>query len=228
MRRKSSFWTALGWTAGLVGAYWVARAYRTTKATCPPFRKRTYPNSRQLIADFSDFWEHPEHVRSMRDNPYLRPPLTAQIMLAITGANGCRYCAYAQKRLALQQGISAEQVDSLLAGRVEHVSAQDAPAVFFARQYAEQESVPDSDLVRRLVEQYGERTARDLVNYVRLVTIGNLAGNTLDALVSRSMGKPSAQTMLTDELAILGVFGLGIVPLLPVLALRAYWPQASD
>lgn len=225
MKTKGSFWAVLGWTAGLVGAYYVARAYRATKTTCPPFRKRTYVSSRQLIADFSDFWEHPEQLRALRANPLLRPPLTAQIMLAVTGANGCRFCAAAQTRFALQQGLDAEQVDSLLAGRVEHVIAENAAAVFFAHQYAAQQSAPDSDLVRKLVEQYGQETAQDLVNYVRLVSIGNLVGNTLDALISRSMGKPNATTTLRNELAILAIFAFGIAPLMPVLALRAYWPQ---
>ncbi|MBC7254686.1 MAG: carboxymuconolactone decarboxylase family protein [Chloroflexi bacterium] len=225
MKGKKILWV-LGWAAGLAGAYWATRAFRAAKATCPPFRKRTYRNSRELIADFADFWEHPEYLRALRTNPLLQPPLTTEMMLAVTGANGCRYCTAAHTRLASSQGFSQEVIESLLAGRVEHVTAEHAPAVFFARQYAELQGAPDSDLIKRLVEQYGEANARDIINYVRLVMLVNLVGNTFDAFLSRLLGKPNPETTWRDELAILSLFGLGIVPLAPILAARAFWPRA--
>lgn len=224
MKGKRFLWL-LGLTAGVVGAYWAARAFQKAKETCPPFRKRTYRNSRELIADFADFWEHPEYIRTLRENPLLRPPLTTAMMLAITGANGCRYLTSAHTRLAVSQGFSREAIESLLAGRVEHVTAEQAPAVFFARQYAELQGAPDSDLVKRLVEKYGEANARDLINYVRLVMLANLVGNTFDALLSRLLGKPNPETTWRDELAIVSLFGLGILPLAPILAARAFGPR---
>ncbi len=224
MSGKRAWLTLFFLAAGAAASYSAAKAYRAAKATCPPFRKRTYSDSRALVQDFADFWKNPEILRSLRANPRLTQRLTTQMMLAVTGANGCRSCAVAQTRLAIQRGLTRAEIDSLLDGRVEHVAAEDAPAVYLARHYAEREGKPEPDLVAQLVQQYGEATARDMLHFLRLAQMVNLVGNTADALISRALGKPSPTTTLKDELAIVSVFGFGVVPLLAAAVVRAYLP----
>jgi hypothetical protein len=54
------------------------------------------------------------------------------------------------------------------------------------------------------------------VTYVRLVSALVLVVNTWEALVSRMLGKPAADSRLSDELKVLAVFSMGILPLIPV------------
>jgi len=39
-------------------------------------------------------------------------------MLAVTAANGCRYCSYFHARQALKNGVGQEEIDQLLTGDI--------------------------------------------------------------------------------------------------------------
>jgi AhpD family alkylhydroperoxidase len=221
MKLKHVVLTLFGVAAGAAGAYVAAQAYRKARATCPPFRRRIYASSRELIDDFRFFWDDPSVLADMRANARITPAFGEKLMLAVTGVNGCRYCSRLHARTAEYLGVSTSEATSLLRGEIASGTVEEAPALFFAQHYAEHEGQPDPELLQRLVQTYDERTARDILNYLRLFTMSNLVGNTLDALVSRLLGKPSAESTLRDELAVVltAVFGIG--PLVPVLVLRA-------
>ena len=211
----------LGMIAGVGGYYLAAKAYRKAKAECPPFTKRVYTNSDELVEAFGEFWRAPGVLRSIRDNARIDRALAEKIMLAVSGVSGCRYCTYAHTRYAMRAGISREEVEALLRGEFEYATVDQAPALFFAQHYAERRGHPDPDLVQRLVDTWGESGARDLVAYIRLVTMGNLVGNTVDALASRVLGHPSPDTTVRDELSVLAVFVFGVLPVMPLLMLCA-------
>lgn len=221
MKAKHVILTLFGVAAGVAGSYIAAQAYRQARAKCPPFRRRTYRNSHELIEDFRYFWDDPTRLADMRTNTRINPAFGEKLMLAVTGVNGCRYCSRLHSRTAEYLGVSSAETTSLLRGEIAGGTVEEAPALVFAQHYTEQEGRPDPDMVQRLVQTYDERTARDISNYVRLFSMCTLVGNTLDALVSRALGKPSPETTLRDELAVVLTATFGIAPLVPVLVARA-------
>ncbi len=203
MAKKQATYALLGTALGVAGAVILTNAYRRARALCPPFHRRVYSHYEHLLSDLRFFAQHPGELRSIRSNPALNQQLMGRIMLAVTGVNGCRYCSYAHASYALRQGIDQDQVRRLLAGSLEDVSAEEAPALLFAQHYAETGGQPGAPETRRLVESYGSDTAHDLLALARLITMGNLIGNTFDALISRILGQPSPDSTLRSELAVL-------------------------
>jgi hypothetical protein len=76
-------------------------------------------------------------------------------------------------------------------------------ALTFAQHYAESCCHPDPAAWERLATYYGAETANDILAYLRMITFGNLFGNTFDALLSRITGKPAPGSSLWSELGVL-------------------------
>jgi AhpD family alkylhydroperoxidase len=178
------------------------------------FSKRIY-TPRSLLQDFRDILNHFHEFRSAVRSRRIDQAFAEKIMLAVTAVSGCRYCSYGHARMALASGVSPEEVDLLLGGEVGHASPEEAPALFFAQHYAESGGHPDPEMVQKLVQTYGQERARDILAHVRMITLGNLSGNTFDALLSRLGGRPAEGSSLGSELATLGLLVLGT----PLLAL---------
>lgn len=51
-------------------------------------------------------------------------------MLEVTEVNGCEVCSYAHTKIALEKGLSNKEIQMLLSGNVERVSADEAVAIF--------------------------------------------------------------------------------------------------
>lgn len=139
-----------------------------------------------------------------------------KLMLAVTRVNGCRYCAYGHSRAALAAGVPQEEIQCLLAGDLGCFPAEEAVGLAFAQHYAESRGQVDPAAWQRLVETYGEATAQDILPYLRMITFGNLYGNTFDALLSRLTGKPAPGSSLWSELGVL----LGVFVLVPLALLK--------
>ena len=224
MKRRSPWLTLFALIGGAAGSYYMAQAYQKARAGCPPFRKRTLTSREQLLDAFGWVWRHPEALRSLHENREITSALARKMALAIAGANGNRYAGSTRMLAALSQGLARDESESLLRGELAYATASEAPAIVYARRYAEQQGEPEADIVQQLAAQYGARTAQDIITCVRLITLASLVGNTFDALVSRALGQPSATTTLAEELAILLMFGFGMGPLVQVLAWRAARP----
>ena len=54
-------------------------------------------------------------------------------MLAVTAVNGCRYCSYYHTKQALKSGITAKEINSLLAGDVANCPQDEAVAVAYGQ-----------------------------------------------------------------------------------------------
>jgi hypothetical protein len=227
MKNKGLWLTLFGLGIGAAGSYYLVKTRHEVQQHGPPFRKRVYGQSREMIDAFGELWHRPEDIGSLRENRAIGHPLADKIMLAVAGANGSGSLGQMHVRYAVQQGLSLDEAQSLLHGQVAHATVDEAPALFFARHYAETQGHPDPDLVQRLVDTYGSRTARDIMTYIRLLTFTSLVGNTVDALISRLMGCPCADSTLSGELGVVTVFSLGVLPLAPALAVRAVMARAE-
>lgn len=189
-------------------------AGKTQQIQAGYFSKRIY-TPRSLIADLRDTLAHVDELRSAARSRRISRAFAEKIMLAVTAVNGCRYCSYGHAKSALASGVSQEEIDRILSGEIGHVGPQEAPALLFAQHYAESDGHPDPEAVQRLTETYGQERARDIQAYIRMITLGNLTGNTFDALLSRLRGRPARGSSLWSELATLALLALGM----PFLAL---------
>lgn len=150
-------------------------------------------------------------VRSRR----ISRPFSEKIMLATTAVNDCVYCARLHSQLALHNGVSAAEITQLLATDLQRpVDDYEYKALCFAQHYAETDRHPSPEDVAALVAFYGAPKANDIMLYIRLIYIGNLIGNTFDALRSRMRGKPHPDSHWATELFLFGC----AVPLISVLA----------
>ena len=170
------------------------------------FFKRLYtPHS--LLQDFRDILAHFHEFRSAVRSKRISKAFAEKTMLAVTAVNGCRYCSYGHAKTALASGVSQEDVDLLLSGEVGHASPEEAPALFFAQHYAESDGHPDPEMMQKLVETYGPEKARDILAHIRMITLGNLSGNTLDYFLFDLDGlfRCRACKMFSDDLQVIRI-----------------------
>lgn len=148
------------------------------------FTKRTYaPRS-----FFRDLKEILSGLRSFRDtvrSGRVSRAFAEKIMLAVTQVNGCRYCAYGHTRWALREGVAPEEIESIMAAELGGFPEEEAIALAFAQHWAETEGQPHPEAERRFREFYGPVVSGDILNCIRMINMGNLVGNTFDAMLYR-------------------------------------------
>ncbi len=186
------------------------------------FSRRIYSWA-SLRPAVKDVFGHMDDLRRAANGGRVNKAFAEKIMLAVTRVNGCRYCNYGHSRAALAAGVSAAELRSLLAGELSVFPENEAIALAFAQHYAETCCQPDPEALQRLVEYYGSATAQDILAYLRMITFGNLYGNTFDALLSRMVGKPAPGSSLWSELGVL----LGVFLLIPIELLKKILIPAS-
>jgi AhpD family alkylhydroperoxidase len=179
------------------------------------FDKRTYDvqSFREAILDVFD---HIDDLRGAARGGLIDKAFSERIMLAVTQVNGCRYCSYAHARMALRAGLAEDEIRDMLAGEFTSVPEGQLTALAFAQHYAESGGVPDPEARRRVIDEYGSDGTRHIEAYIRMITVGNLLGNTFDALLARFRGQRAADSSLWQELGVL----LGGIVFLPEGLLR--------
>ena len=140
-----------------------------------------------------------------------------RIMLAVTEVNGCPICSYGHTKWALEEGMSNEEINLLLAGSSEAVPSNQLVAVLFAQHYADSRGNPSQDSWQRVVDVYGLSKSLIILGATRAIMIGNIWGRAFSSFSSRFKGKPSGKTHIIYEVSIM----LSIVPFLPVAIVHA-------
>lgn len=141
----------------------------------------------------------PGFVRAFRNKAIARS-FSEKIMLVVTAVNGCRYCSWFHAKQALSSGMTENKIREILDLQFHaNASAQEIPALLYAQNYAETDRKPDPEVTNRLFDYYGERTAEDIILYIRAIFFGNLSGNTFDAFLSRIRGVKAENSALAFE-----------------------------
>jgi AhpD family alkylhydroperoxidase len=166
------------------------------------FSRRIYTVP-SLTADVKLIFDNMAALRNANHSGHVSHAFAEKIMLVVTSVNGCRYCSYGHSRAALAAGVPEIELRKLLSLELGEFPTSEVVALTFAQYYAESRSNPDPAAWRRLSSYYGEETANDIVTYIRMITFGNLLGNTFDALLSRFAGKPAPGSSIWNELGVL-------------------------
>lgn len=171
------------------------------------FNKRTYGIS-QLRADLSrvnwtigaDVWLRRKVDRQTRE----------AIMLAVSHAHDCRYCAFIHREWALHTGLPLSVISGIEAptnSHIEQTLGSPRDPRWLATTYAEALVRADFGSVAPLLETAvaiefspGYRTRIETI--ARIMTILNRSTNTFDALLARLSGDPVDGSRLLDELVV--------------------------
>jgi AhpD family alkylhydroperoxidase len=108
-----------------------------------------------------------------------------KIMIAVTAVNDCRYCAHFHTGMALKEGIPPDEIQKILSREIGDFPEEEAVALAFAQHWAETAGDPDPEVERRFRDYYGPQISTDILNWMRMIRMGNLSGNTLDAVLWR-------------------------------------------
>jgi AhpD family alkylhydroperoxidase len=154
------------------------------------FKKRTYRSLREFIQDLGFILKNRKRVRAIFRSESLSPAFPERMMLAVTQANDCRFCARFHTKAALAEGISREEVDAILNGAFKDCPSDQLAGVLYAEHWAEMLGAPEAEVRDKLIATYGQDMASDIDVVLRLIKTGDLTGNTVDYLLYRiSFGK---------------------------------------
>ena len=147
------------------------------------FPRRTYRSLTELAADLRYMLKRRQLIRpAFRQQ--LSPAFRERLMLVVTGVNACRYCSYFHSGEALRSGVSPEQLAGVLSGDVPAgVPPEEHVALLYAQHWAGSNAQPDPLAVQHLVESYGNPKAEAIHLALRMIRMGNLLGNTADAVL---------------------------------------------
>lgn len=172
------------------------------------FRKRVF-TWKSFLTAMGDIFTHLGDISTASKSEVVDRRFAEKIMLAVTQVNGCRYCDYGHAIAALRAGVTQEEIDAIRQGEFSEFLEEEIPALLFAQHYAESNSSPSIEAQQEIEKYYGADGARDMLTWIKMISVGNLLGNTFDALLSRLRGRPSVDSTLWDELAVLGITAVG-------------------
>jgi AhpD family alkylhydroperoxidase len=159
-----------------------------------------------------------KHMRKNKKMNRISSHFIERIMLAVTEVNGCEVCSYAHTKIALEQGMSDEEIKRLLSGVTEGISDDEMTAIVFAQHYADTRGNPSKEAWNRVVQEYGTEKALGILGVIRTIMIGNIYGIALSAFRSRIKGKKIEKTNLFYEIEMI----MSIIPLLPAALIHAF------
>ncbi|MDD3685799.1 MAG: carboxymuconolactone decarboxylase family protein [Bacteroidales bacterium] len=134
-----------------------------------------------------------------------------RLQLAVTEVNGCAACSYAHAHMALNAGMSSEEIKSFLCGNNDFVKPDEAKAIVFAQHYAETGAKPDKKTYSVLLEEYGKEKSKAIISSIQIITVGNIFGIPYSALLSRLRRRPYKNSSLVYEIG-MPVIGFIILP----------------
>jgi AhpD family alkylhydroperoxidase len=148
------------------------------------YHKRTYASFRQFAAEFFSLVRHAGRAFRILHRE-LTPAFRERLLLAVTSVNECRYCTWFHSRAALRSGVDAAEITALLDGRFGQAPEEERPALRYAIHWAEHDAEPDPQIRGELFQIYGSARSEAIELSLRMIRMGNMMGNTWDALLSR-------------------------------------------
>ncbi|MBE0701167.1 MAG: carboxymuconolactone decarboxylase family protein [Acholeplasmataceae bacterium] len=114
--------------------------------------------------------------RFMKRHQATNKKLKERIMLSVAEVNGCVLCSYVHTKIALQTGISMEEIKEILQGEMDQVPIDEVLAVLFAKDYAFNKEHVDQEFYQKLEHTYGVYKARAILNVCTVITMTTSMG----------------------------------------------------
>ncbi len=149
------------------------------------FNKRTYRSFGEFSADMLFLTKNMRQVRRILSGKVIPGAFRERLMLSVVSVYDCRYCCWAHTREALRSGVDKDEISSLLAGSVDDCPQDEAVALLYAQHWADSNTKPDPEVVRKLEQAYGTEMVQIINLVLRIVRVGNLSGNTWDRFLNR-------------------------------------------
>lgn len=186
------------------------------------FKKRTYTIAGFGRSILMNLLYGPRLVTAII-RPSTSAALREQVMLGCTSVNECRYCDWFHTQMALKNAVDIKELNQFLANpEGTSLPEETAVAVLYAQHFAESQGNVSKDASERLKKVFNWWQRLEIHAYLHAIYMGNLSGNTFDALLSRFKGSPKADSSLFTEL----VVSIVASPILLRIAYRAR--KASD
>lgn len=119
--------------------------------------------------------------------------LSERIMLAVTEVNGCSICSYAHTKMALDSGMSGEEIKELLCGSLDNIPSDDIQAIMFAQHSAEMRGYPANSAKKALIKCYGFEKSEAIMSVINFIMLGNTYGIPFGSFISRFSKKTNSQ-----------------------------------
>ena len=109
----------------------------------------------------------------------------SRIMLAVTEVNGCNLCSYGHTTIALESGMTEEEIHQLLGGETSDTPLEEQAALLFAQSVADSRGAVSKKAWEHLVTIYGEKQSKAILASVEVIMMGNTFGIPIGSLFSR-------------------------------------------
>jgi AhpD family alkylhydroperoxidase len=173
----------------------------TAERCIPTFKKRTYTFSR-MMRDVAFAIHNAPYILNSNKTEKIDPRFAEHIMLAVTAVNGCKYCTWVHTEMALKSGCDLNEVKEIMGSNFKKCEEKELIALAFAQHYAQTQAKPTKESIKRLISTYGIDKAKSIIAYISFITIGNLTGNTIDAVDARIKGIKAENSSLWFELLV--------------------------
>ena len=163
------------------------------------FNKKIYTASLLLSDTGFLLWNIPKIIGVSRSKK-ISKVFMEKIMNVTTAVNGCTYCSWFHAKQAIGCGISEAEIRNIMKLQFQADATEfELMALLYAQHYAETNRNPDAEMTEKLLETYGEKTAKDILLVIRMIFFGNLYGNTWDAVMSRFKGNSAKNSSILFE-----------------------------
>ena len=151
----------------------------------------------------------------------LSPEFTERIMMAVTEVNGCAICSYAHTKMALETGISNEEIQNILSGVMDDIPPDETAGVMFAQHYADSRGEPSKEAWKYVVKIYGLSKAKGILGAIRMIMVGNIYGIPWSSFFNRFIGKPDKRSNILYEINMI-ITCILFTPIVIIHALASY------
>ncbi|TXT61289.1 MAG: hypothetical protein BAJALOKI2v1_40083 [Promethearchaeota archaeon] len=153
------------------------------------FKKRSY-TIKGFLQDIGFMFSNAGKLMKAMKSDRIDRKFREKILLAVTAVNECKYCSFGHTLMALKAGCTHEEIINIMEGNFGHLDSRERIALNFAQHYTESKRNPDREAIKTLLSFYDYKESYEILLFIRMMEVGNLLGNTIDAFKSRWRGKP--------------------------------------